>query len=140
MQMLSDCAASRNSLSSGKCEGTGGCSGCGKSGREVAPPSAPLGGSRQAGWNSAGGEEALRSRLHPPGAPRNCRCRGQGDPSDHRRISQMPSVREGRVPRRDRSPASAAPRDSWVGLQGPGLSEASEMWEQGWLQSQGAFA
>ena len=112
--MLSDCAASQNSLSSGKCEGTGGCSGCGKSGREVAPPSAPLGGEPAGGLEFCGrGRGTLRRRLHPPGAPRNCRCRGQGEtPVTTGESPQMPSVREGAGPQEGQKPCFSSTGDS----------------------------
>lgn len=57
--------------------------------------------------------------------------RARGDPSDHGRISPDALCQGG-----GRSPGGTEAllqqhRGLWVGLQGPGLSEASEMWEQG---------
>ena len=130
--MISDCAASQNSRSSGKCEQAAAAVSERASGR-WRRPALCLVGSWRAGWNSAGGvgvpSEGACPLLEPRATVQAQRVRG--DPSDHRSISPDALCQGG-----GRSPGGTETllqqcRGLWEGLQGPGLCEASKMWEQG---------
>ena len=81
-------------------------------------------GSRRAGWNSAGAGGG------PSGSPeQRCWPRGRGEtPVTTGASPQMPSVRDG-AGSQEEAPLQRR-RGLWEGLQGPGIGQASEMWEQ----------
>lgn len=89
---------------------------------------------RSARWGAGGRAGILREgEGDPPGAPEQ-RCgraqRARGDPSDHGSISPDASCQGGgRFPGGTEAPLQRR-RGLWEGLQGPGIGQASEMWEQ----------